>query len=415
MTDGVTRVFGADGVEADAHRVLEGLRQLPCERLAFSSADMQARAQVAKLMEQAGLSVVIDPAFNVMGSCPGRQSLAPIVLGSHLDTVPDPGRLDGALGVLAAIECARVLRTGPVLGHPLQVFAFSDEEGTATRGSWGARAVSGQLERDETGALGDASSRLALRLRRAAEDLAALGWSIDPVAASRMQKVDPAAYLELHIEQGPVLERMGVSTAAVTSIAGINRYEIVFPGESGHAGTVPMADRTRDAVVRLARLIERYWESVLAFASDAVVNFGRIDVMPGSFNVIPQEARVAVEIRSPRAAVLLDMEQQLERIGQELGAHVECVGRDAPVELDAMIREATLAAAAEIGIDCVELASWAGHDAAVFAAIAHTGMIFVPSAGGASHCSREHTDDADLVAGLRVLLQTVKRLDKVLP
>ena len=414
MTESPTGSSAVVGSGPDPGRVLEGLHSLPPERLAFSEEDMLGRVQAADLMMQAGLSVAIDDAFNVVGSRPGREDLAPIVLGSHLDTVPNPGAFDGALGILTAIECARVLGAARSLRHPLQVFGFSDEEGTATQGCWGARAVSGSLEPDEISALADASSPLAQSLLEAARRLAELGWSVNPLDAGDVGTLEPAVYLELHIEQGPVLERAKVPTAAVISIVGINRYEVIVPGKAGHAGTVPMSDRAADAVVRLAHLIEQYWGAVVAFGADAVVNFGRINVQPGSFNVIPDEARLAVEIRSPSASLLRGLEQQLEQMARDVGARVDVVGRDAPVQLDPAVRRATLDAAAEAGVDCIELPSWAGHDAAVLAARTRTGMIFVPSVGGASHCRQEHTDDVDVDAGLRVLLQTVKRLDQVL-
>jgi N-carbamoyl-L-amino-acid hydrolase len=394
--------------------VLAALHSLPQERVAFSDGDLQARARSAELMAQAGLTVTIDDAFNVVGSCPGREDLEPIMLGSHIDTVPNPGRFDGALGVMTAIESARVLAAEGDLRHPLRVYAFSDEEGSLTQGCWGARAVAGQLDPDELEALADPSSALAQRLLAAARRLSELGWSVRPLAASHIPRIRPAAYLELHIEQGPVLERAGNATGAVTSIVGINRYEVVIYGQSGHAGTVPMSERGEDVAMRLAGLMEQYWAQVLRLGARAVVNFGRIALLPGSFNVIPGEARVAIEIRSPQTSVLTELEAALERLAAEAEAAVEVVGRDAPVGLDNSVRAATLEAAAEEGVACAEVPSWAGHDAAVMASVTRAGMIFVPSVEGASHCPREQTTEGDVEAGLRVFLRTITRLDKVL-
>ena len=398
--------------EIDVARVLAALDSLPQERLAFSRSDLDARVETAELMRNAGLTVAMDDAFNVVGSRQGTHDLRPIVLGSHIDTVPNPGRFDGALGVMAAIECARVLEKP--CRHPLLVYGFSDEEGSLTQGCWGARAVTGQLSPEEIGALADPESELSVRLGAAARDMAELGWSVDPAAAASIPEVKPCAYLELHIEQGPVLERSGISTGAVTSIVGISRYEVIFQGRSGHAGTVPMTDRAADVTVRLASLIGQYWEEVRALGSKAVVNFGRIVLLPGSFNVIPEEARLTVEIRSPEASLLADLESSLERLSSEVDGQLAVVGRDAPVVLDATVRQATLKAAQAVGLDCMEVPSWAGHDAAVMASATAAGMIFVPSVDGASHCPREHTHEADVEAGLRVLLETVKRLDEVL-
>ncbi|HJW75148.1 MAG TPA: Zn-dependent hydrolase, partial [Thermoleophilia bacterium] len=356
-------------------RVLQRLSALERERTAFSAADMTGRDQVAEMMRDAGLSVTIDAGFNVIGTMAGVERRRPLVVGSHLDTVADPGRLDGALGVLAAIECAESMRSALPLRHPLTVVGFSDEEGSATGGCWGARAMTGTLTPGEKALLADPQSELAQTLTRAASELRTLGWDIDPLAVGRYEPVDPAGYLELHIEQGPVLERTGTPTGTVTSIVGINRYDVIVPGSSGHAGTVPMADRGNDALLRAGEIMRAYWAAVLSHGARAVVNFGRCEVIPGSYNVIPGEVRLAVEIRSPEATILDQLEGDLERISSGSGACVKTIGRDAPVELSEEIRGAVLEVAAASGIPCRELPSWAGHDAAIFAGIVPSGMI----------------------------------------
>ena len=396
-----------------AKRLLDALGSLERERLAFSEADMAARVRVAEVMHQAHLRVAIDDAFNVVGWFDGKEQLPPLVIGSHLDTVPDPGRLDGALGVLAGVECVRELATSVRrLRHPVAVVGFSDEEGTATRGCWGARSVTHMLTDEEKRALTDPFAPLRRTLTAAAARLAELGWSIDPLAAPEIARLFPAAYLELHIEQGPELDRAGVPTAAVTSIVGIDRYEVTVRGVPGHAGTVPVADRD-DAVVRAAELVSRFWEYVRSLGARAVANVGMINVRPGSFNVIPEEVWLGVEVRSPEDGVLDDMRAHLEELAGEQGGEVELAGHDAPIALGGDVRRAILESAAALGLPCLELPSWAGHDAAVFASLAPTGMIFVPSIDGASHCPREATAAADIASGIRLLSATLARLDEL--
>jgi N-carbamoyl-L-amino-acid hydrolase len=396
-----------------ARRVVAQLLRFERERIAFSPADLRCRAEVAALLTAAGLEVEIDPAFNVLGRLAGREELAPLLIGSHLDTVRDPGRYDGTLGVLSGIEVARTLASSPVgLRRPLIVAAFSDEEGSATLGCWGARARLGLLSAEERRALADPSSPLHQLLSDAAQDMARLGWEVDPFAPLDDELAVAAAYLELHVEQGPLLERSGDATAAVTSIVGIARYEVVVHGVRGHAGTVPMADRD-DAVVRASRLVARYWDHLLSLGGEAVGNFGRIIVSPGGFNVIPGEVRVAVEVRSPQWELLADLEAELLAMAASVGGEVEVVGRDAPVALSPEIVGQILAGAEDVGVSCSTLPSWAGHDAAMFAARVPTGMIFVPSVGGVSHCPDELTREADVASGIGLLLAAVRRLDSL--
>jgi beta-ureidopropionase / N-carbamoyl-L-amino-acid hydrolase len=401
--------------QTGSSRIAARLAALPEERVAFSGSDMRGRAVVAEMMAQAGMGVTIDDAFNVVGLSPGSSDRNPIIIGSHLDTVPSPGRFDGALGVLTAVECAETVLSEQRLKHPLMVVGFSDEEGSLTGGCWGARAMTGQLTEAETKHLRDESSSLAVTLSYAAHELHSYGWAIDPFAALDLPRANPCCYLELHIEQGPVLERQSVPTGAVTSIVGIDRYSVTFPGKSGHAGTVPMADRGNDAVIRAARFVTHYWEVIRAFGEAAVVNIGDVAVHPGSFNVIPDEVRLAVEVRSPDAALLNRLGQHLEDLSSQFQARPEAVSHDPPVVLDEQMRKSIIDAAQRCGIGCLEMPSWAGHDAAVFASVAPTGMIFVPSVDGASHCSREMTHESDIAAGLGLLLETVRALDGLLP
>ena len=399
----------ASQADDGADRALALVRSLPSERLAFTNGDLEGRDQVAAAMRSAGLAVSIDDAFNVVGSLDGQQRLPPLVLGSHTDSVPDPGPFDGALGVAVAIECARESAASSTrLRHPLVVVDFSDEEGTLTWGSWGARALAGGLSAEELAALADKGSSLSLSLLAGAARLRELGWTIDPLAAARCPRLQPTAYLELHVEQGPVLERRHIPTAAVTAIVGIDRYEVHLRGASGHAGTVPMADRD-DAVVRAAGLIREFWAFVIGLGDRAVANVGRIEVTPGAFNVIPSEVILAIETRSDDEALMTAIGTRLSALAEERGGKVVSLGHDRPLVLSRELRAAILEGAGQLGLACTELPSWAGHDAAVFAPHYPSGMIFVPSAGGVSHSPLEDTHRADIADGLRLLLVTLRR------
>jgi N-carbamoyl-L-amino-acid hydrolase len=394
-------------------RLLAAIDALPRERLAFSRADVAARVVVADHMQGSGMEAMIDDAFNVVGRLEGMDpTLRPLVVASHTDTVPDPGRLDGALGVFAGIECARALAAiDRRLRHPLLVIDFSDEEGSTTYGCWGSRAVAGALTPGEKAALAEPESALRVTLVAGGGHLAELGRVIRPLEAPVMGRIEPAAYLELHIEQGPVLERVAVATAAVTAIVGIERYEVRLGGVSGHAGTVPMADRD-DAVLRAAVLVETFWKYVLGLGSQAVTNFGRVNVEPGSYNVIPSAVSLGVEVRSPEPELVDQMRARLSELAAGAGGQLEVIGHEDPLPLSAEIIKATRESADAEGIACRELPSWAGHDAGVFAPRTPTGMIFVPSIDGVSHSPAEATRQTDIALGLRLLLATLRRLDE---
>ncbi len=417
-----------------ARRIVVELEALECERLAFSPADVRGRVRVAELMAGAGLEVHIDDAGNVLGKLEGRADpgrcdpgrsgqpkanahrLPPIVAGSHLDTVSNPGRFDGALGVLCALECARfVAESGEPLRHPLVVSALSDEEGTAAGFCWGSRALLGRLSEAERRALADETSPLGSALASAATEFARHGWDVRPsrLRANPEAPLAPAAYLELHIELGPALGPDGPAVAALSAIAGVERSAAVFRGRPGHPATVPLEARA-DAVLRAAGFIPRYWAEAAALAPRAVVNVGRLETAPGDLNVVPAEVRVFVEQRSPEPSVLERLGARLRELANDAGGEVETLERTAPLNLDPSIRRLTLAAAAEAGIACTEVPSWAGHDAEEFAAVCPAGMIAVRNRGGVSHCPDERADEADIAVGLELLLATLRRVDAAL-
>jgi hydantoinase/carbamoylase family amidase len=369
-------------------------------RAAYTAAEDEAHALVAGWLEEAGFVVSRDDAGNLFGRLRGREPQLPEVwVGSHLDSVPHGGRFDGPLGVLAGLEAAarigRQTRT-------LTVVAFRDEEGWRFgRGCFGSRALCGQLEVGEL----DTVDAEGVSVRAAVGDeLEATGW-LHP----------PAAYLEVHIEQGPVLAGLDAPLGVVTSIVGLARIAVTFRGRAGHAGTTPMAGRD-DALVKAAAFVGR----VRAVAEQAcvpgtqgggaVATVGRLEVHPGAANVIPERVEVIVDARAPEEATLAAV---VAAIGEAAGdAEVEPLRRTSPVPMAETVRAAFRDALAELGLPAPELHSGAGHDAGVLgAAGVPAGMLFVRSLnGGISHSPDEHSDDADVALGVEALALALRRL-----
>ena len=376
-------------------------------RLSYRAEHADAARVSARWMREAGADVGVDPWGNLFGIVPGSTAaLAPLAAGSHLDTVPNGGIFDGALGVVAAIEAAAALReVRTPLRHPLLLLAFAEEEGTSfgvgCLGSLGAAGRAPALE-----ALTDRAGRSAADAIRA----------FDPGVPRRTMPRAFAAYLELHIEQGPVLERRGAPLAAVDAIVGIARISFVFRGEANHAGTTPM-DARRDALWGAADLVAAVREMARGTGGRAVGTVGQCSVAPGATNVIPGRADVTVELRSADGGFLDSL------CGEAVAAARACAGRfglevehrnrwtEPPVPLDARVHEEITGAARDLGWPIVSMASWAGHDAKILAAIAPAGMIFVPSAGGISHSPLERTAWEDAARGADVLCRALLRLD----
>ena len=342
-----------------ASRVLERLDRLyalgggrGANRPGYSAAEDQAHELVAGWMEAEGLAVERDAAGNLLGRLPGRRPELPEVwTGSHLDTVPEGGRFDGALGVLAALDAVATAALGE---RTLAAVAFRDEE----RGCSGSRARAGK------GAL-------------------------------------PAKFVEVHIEQGPRLAAAGVPLGVVTGIVGYVRGEVAFEGRAGHAGTTPM-DGRHDALVAAAEYVLRARDAARSIP-DAVATVGRAEVEPGGTNVIPAAVRLSIDARAPDR-------ERLDRLAGALG--VEGAQRTEPVEFDAELRGLLGGELERAGVPVVELPSGAGHDAGILAAAGvPAAMLFVRSlAGGVSHSPDEESSAEDIALALDVLAGTLKRL-----
>jgi N-carbamoyl-L-amino-acid hydrolase len=375
------------------------------ERLALSPTHLEARAWFLEQAAAAGLETSVDAAGNHSAILPAASPDAPtLLLGSHLDSVPNGGRYDGALGVLAGLEVLRVVQEGGLeQSVTFETVDFTDEEGTLV-GLLGSQAAAGGLDALPLAAPRGGRDALLAGLMRAGLEEARL-------ADARRDPGTLVGYLELHVEQGPVLERAGAQIGIVTAIVGSRSFELAFEGFAAHAGTTPM-DSRRDAALGAAAFVQAVHRTVTTEFPACVATVGRIELEPGAFNVVAGRALVALECRAASADELDRLEQRLLHKADAVAAlgglalTVRPVGSWEPTPLDAGVREAIAAAAAALGLTTLELPSGAGHDAQALAAIVPAGMIFVPSAHGISHQPDEFTAWPDCVNGANVLLHT---------
>lgn len=398
-------------VEIDGARLLRDLEELArigetpdggVDRTAFNGADQEGRDLVAEWMTAAGMTVRTDGVGNTIATYPGSDStLAPIALGSHTDSVPNGGRYDGSLGVLAGIACVRALQSASVqLRHPVEVINFVAEEATVGGGTLGSRAMVGSFDPatlDQT----YAGRTVTDHLQRAGIDPSAIASAARPAGSL-------AAYLELHIEQGGHLETAGVPVGIVEGIVGIRRYRVVFSGYANHAGTTPM-DGRRDALVMAAPFVLTVRDTALKYG--IVGTIGSFQVYPGAPNVIPGRVEVSVEIRAMDEALLDQAQRDLDERAQAMGGVFSYISQKPPVVSDPQLLAALDAACEETDLPHMQLPSGAGHDAMCMADITRQAMVFVRSRGGVSHSPDEFTSADDCVAGAQVLLATLLRLD----
>jgi len=389
----------------------------PYTRRSFSPLFLQGRAWLAKRFADAGLAVRIDTAGNLIGRLDGADpSLGVIAIGSHSDTVPSGGRFDGIAGLATGLEVVRSL-AGMRLGHAIEVIDFLAEEPSEYGLSCvGSRGMVGALDASMLDLMEPGGEKLRDALRR-------VGGDPDRLEASRRQ--DIKAFLELHIEQGIVLESRSLDVGVVTSIVGIHRIEIVFEGAADHAGTTPMALR-HDALVAAANTVAAVRRIAEQLAAEGpnhfVATVGILSVEPGASNVVPARCRLVIDARSTNSALTRRFVEAVERDSATYAAaaHVERTSlvtlSDAPpVACDPVLREALRRGAQELGLGETDLASGAGHDAAFMSRICPSAMIFVPCRNGKSHAPEEWADREAIARGAAVVLQAVKTLDRSLP
>lgn len=380
-------------------------------RRAFTPAYRVGRAWLAERMQAAGLQVRVDAGGNLIGRLPGSDAtLAPIVLGSHTDTVMAGGMYDGALGVLTALEVAATLREqGHVLRHPLEVVDFLAEESTPLGSLIGSTAMMMGLPDDV--------------LDRHIPDWGNLRIAIDAVGGDSRAVHQPlrhasdiAAYLELHIEQGPVLEARNVAVAAVTGIVGIRRADIVCRGRADHAGTATM-DWRHDALVPVAELITAA-ERIARAQPGCVATVGSLQVLPNQSNVVPSTVRFSVEMRSMVWAEVEQMWHTLEQLFTQACQirHVEYdivfMHDSQPVQFAPDMVDCIADACAHYSGHRVCMASGAGHDAGILGLSVPTGMLFVRTKDGRSHCPEEFAAPADIAVAAHAFMRAVQHLDQ---
>ncbi len=382
-------------------------------RTTFSEAHLAARAWFDERARAAGLEPRVDSAANHSAVLRAREPDAKtLLLGSHLDSVRRGGRYDGALGVVSALEVLRVVKDADLdLPVSLEAIDFTDEEGTLI-GTLGSGAITGELSRESLAAPRGGRDILVLELER-------MGLTEEGLLAARRDPGSLAGYLELHIEQGPVLERAGTDIGIVTGISGASSFRVVFEGEARHAGTTPM-DARHDAALGAAAFVLAVRETVTRDFPGCVATVGDIATEPGSFNVIPGTARLRLECRSLDTAErdalgqALSQRASAEAAAWGLDVTVDPVGRSEPAPTDERVRAALATAAITLGLTTMEVVSGAGHDAQALAAVTPSGMVFVPSVGGVSHDPAEYTAWEDCVNGANVLLGATVRLAQTL-
>jgi N-carbamoyl-L-amino-acid hydrolase len=378
-------------------------------RVAFTQADIEGHAWFADLMRKAKLDVTIDAAGNIVGKRKGKDATRkPICFGSHIDMVPDGGNYDGTLGSIGALEVIETLNENNIVtNHPLELIIFSNEEG----GTIGSKAMAGELT--EEGLKQVSQSGLTM-----AEGIKALGGDPDQIKTAARQKGDIRAFVELHIEQGGILERENLQIGVVEGIVGIVHWDVTIEGFSNHAGTTPMNMR-QDALLAASHLIIAVNEVITGMSGNQVGNVGKVNVQPGAYNVIPGNVVLGLEIRDLSTAKIATLYIEIEKRAAEIATQsktkitfVRKPNANLPAMTDKSLQQIINKSAQSLGFKTKFMQSGAGHDSAEVASIAPVAMIFVPSVGGISHSPKEYTTPEDMKNGVNVLLDTVLAIDK---
>jgi beta-ureidopropionase / N-carbamoyl-L-amino-acid hydrolase len=377
-------------------------------RLAYSEADARGREYVMSLMRAAKLDVSIDAAGNLIGRRAGSDgNLKPLLFGSHIDSVPEGGNYDGVVGSLGAIEVAQTLAENNIITrHPLEVVIFQNEEG----GLIGSRAMNGELTEKEL----DLVSRSGKTIR---EGIKFIGGDPTKLATVKREKGNIAAYLELHIEQGGILEKEKIDIGVVEGIVGINWWDVTIEGFANHAGTTPMNQR-QDALLAAAKFIEAVNRIVTGIPGRQVGTVGRIQALPGAPNVIPGKVILSLELRDLDAAKIQMMYQKIRAEADQIASssrvtfNFKEINVNIPAPTDPRIRALIDQSAKDLGLTTKQMPSGAGHDAQDMARLAPVGMIFIPSVGGISHSPKEFSRPKDIENGANVLLHSLLGLDR---
>ncbi len=380
-------------------------------RMSYSSQACAARAWLRQQMEQAGLQVREDAIGNVIGTLPGaRASLPSVMIGSHFDTVPHGGAFDGAAGVVMALEIATLFHEQGLRPHyPLEVVALVEEEGASFgRGLLASSAMAGHISSQTLESLHDSAGISA------SQRMSEAGY--DPVEVSRVVRAPESlkAFIELHIEQGPVLEQTATDIGIVDAIVGMTQLSVTLTGKAGHAGTTPM-DKRQDALLAASHIISQVGEFARQAGDATVATVGKLQVYPNGSNVIPHQVVFSVDIRSRDEQKLRQViDQTREAINQQanngMTAEIEQTLYVPPTPMAPEIVQGLEQQCDRLGFSRRTMVSGAGHDAMVFAGLTPTGLLFVPSRDGLSHHPDEWTDAEQIAKGVEVIFHAVKTL-----
>ncbi|WP_336517103.1 Zn-dependent hydrolase [Pollutibacter soli] len=380
-------------------------------RIAFTKGDVEARSWYMDLMKKAGLEVSIDYAGNIIGKRKGKNALLkPIAFGSHIDMVPLGGNYDGCVGSIGALELITVLNENNITTvHPLELIIFANEEG----GTVGSLALAGELTSAALAQNTNSGSTIGQGIKR-------IGGDPDRVKEVKLNRGDLAAFLELHIEQGGILEKEKIQIGIVEGIVGIKWWEITVQGFANHAGTTPM-DMRKDALLAASRLVIAVNEAANSFEGKQVATVGKISTEPGAPNVIPGIVKMILEVRDLSSekieSVFKRIQQKSDSIARSSGTTISFQEQNVntkPALTDKTVQDAIMRVTTKLGYSVRYMQSGAGHDAQEMALICPVGMIFIPSIGGISHSPKEFSTSADMARGATVLLNTVLTLDREL-
>ncbi len=380
-------------------------------RVAYSVADLTARAWIIDELKQAEITPRIDAAGNIYGRVGGQPNQPAILFGSHIDSVPNAGNFDGDLGTFAALEVLQAVQAAKLqTRHPLEMVVWAHEESTAFGiGTAASRIVAGDLKAGDMDKVWNGMKR--------SDAIRRIAGAPDQIETAVRGKGTWHAYVELHIEQGGTLDRAKVPIGIVEGIVGIHRYDVVIEGFANHAGTTPMGER-QDALVAASQLTLAVREIAATRKGRQVGTVGRIEVEPNSPNVIPGRVTLSVEFRDLAEATLKELGSEVQKRGAAIAKATNTkmtftlASTNPPALATKGVQDAIGQSADAAGLKTMRLPSGAGHDAQQIAMIAPMGMIFVPSVGGISHSPKELTSWSDCANGANVLLRTVLALDQ---
>lgn len=378
-------------------------------RLTYSQEDLKARNYIKDQMKASGLNVTEDGFGNIFGKLEGTLEEAPsVMIGSHFDSVPNGGAYDGPAGVVAALEVANLFQEYDLKPkYPLEIVALVEEEGSRFGGGlMGSRGITGVLSEDDFTSLKDRDGVSTV------EAMQKIG--LDPSLPKGRDSKTMKAFLELHIEQGPILEEKNIPIGVVDAIVGLTQYEVTVKGHAGHAGTTPM-DRRADALIASAKIISQLPELAVEEGNGTVLTIGRLNVFPNGANVIPDKVVFTVDLRSGKEE---HVQNVIEKMKECLNTHqmngIEILAEEQlyiqPKALNENIRTLLENKSREINVSYCSINSGAGHDAMIFSDFTDVGMLFIPSRAGLSHCPEEWSDSEHIAKATEIFYEAAKEL-----